>query len=218
MIFLQFGLFVFEFLDVCFLLMGDEMKVSLFLCVTVFFSGCAVFTERKANPVIVNRTSSEGKFVETLSTTAERRLVLIKHLGTDEIAKIKAQDPDAFVSDTVFCAEPSPDSLEAVAASFGGNASNTSGQVSQEVAFEKSLVTSAALATKRSQGLQFYRDTIFGLCQARMNGFMGNRELATQLKFARMEAASMIKEELKTSGFNSAPQVNVSIAPSKKEP
>lgn len=185
-------------------------------------SACGLVTGPKANPVIKNTTNTDANFTQTLGTTAERRLVLIKNIGTDEKTRLREEqrrdlansndkdDNVAFISDG-FCAEPSPDSLEALASNFNANVSQTKPASSQSLQLQQALTTSAALATKRSQGLQFYRDTVFGLCQARLNGFISNKDFVDQLAHTRKVAAELMIAEMKTASF--AKPVEVRIAP-----
>ena len=139
--------------------------LALTLSASISGCGASIFTEPKANPVIEDRLGSpfaKEEVLGTLATTAERRLVLTPLQG-EHYGK--------------FCAEPSPDAAEALVATFkaavDGNvttANSVQGALKAELA--RSLATSIAALTKRSQGLQFFRDGVFALCQSRMNGFI----------------------------------------------
>ncbi|WP_234416933.1 hypothetical protein [Loktanella sp. Alg231-35] len=181
------------------------------MSILVLLTACGAnpFVPPKANPIIIDRTPDEGDYTQTVATTAERRLVLVRQVGTDE--QLRLRNANIHINEG-FCAEPSPDAIEAIAATFELSASNTAAANSQEAQFGQALASSAALGTKRTQGLQFYRDTIFGLCQARMNGFMSNAELKTQLRFAREAAVRLMLAEINSTGFSTPPTVNVTVA------
>lgn len=156
--------------------------------------GVAAFTEPKTNPVIEDRVSGA---VATLATTAERRIVMIPLIGENK---------------GKFCAEPSPDAVESLAASFkgaleiGAKVENQGeGKLKGEIA--RAISTSVAALTKRTQGLQLYRDGVFALCQSRMNGFMSNKEYRIALRFLRDAAVKLIDKEISAANWNAAPTV-----------
>lgn len=107
-----------------------------------------------------------------------------------------------------FCAEPSPDAIEAVAAAFGAaiEASNQAqAGVNQELAarFAREVATSTASMFRRSQGVQLYRDGAFFLCQAMMNGYIDAYEYRQALKYLRYDAVFLIEKELATDYWKS---------------
>lgn len=167
-------------------------------------SGCGVsyFTEPKSNPVIEDRLGNPlgGEIIGTLATTAERRIVLAPLQG-ENVGK--------------FCAEPSPDAAEALVATFKAalegsatTASSAEGQVKGELA--RSIATSIGALTKRSQGLQFFRDGVFALCQSRMNGFIEDEdEFKEQYYRLRDISADLIRLEISGPNWNAQPNVTV---------
>jgi hypothetical protein len=104
--------------------------------------------------------SLDGSTYEYLSPTASRRIIIVTK-GSDGKARL--------------CAEPPPDVAEAFAAAFAAGlqvaaqqGSDTtlgaSGQTARQAA------TSIAPLLYRTQGIQFYRDSLWALC----NDFLSN--------------------------------------------
>lgn len=139
----------------------NHMRSILALSVAVMMSGCGLpyFTEPKANPTI---EQNFGEGYSALVTTAERRIVI-------------SSDAEKTGVPQMVCAEPSPDAIESIAASFGAEADvkisdPTGAEQSAKAAFARGVATSAGALTRRSQGVQFFRDGVFALCQGAMNG------------------------------------------------
>ena len=161
--------------------------------------GTSLFADLKTNPVIEDRISDAAG---TLATTAERRLVL---LPLDPANRGK------------FCAEPSPDAAESIASTFRAALEAEASAKSEGVdaagklkaEFARNLLTSVAAHTRRTQGLQFYRDGVFAYCQARMNGFMNHDEYRVAMQFLRQEAVKLIDAEIKTDNWGKLPTVTV---------
>ena len=79
----------------------------------------------------------------------------------------------------------------------------------------KGLITSVASLTKRSQGLQWFRDGVFALCQSRMNGFIDNAEFTKQLYKLRDISKELMLKEMENPNWNAAPTVTIAApAPS----
>lgn len=165
--------------------------------------GLSTFTEPKSNPVIEDKIDNAAG---TLATTAERRIVLL---------------PLTRKNKGKFCAEPSPDAIESLAASFKGALdANVSvpgkGQGAVKAEIARAIATSVGALTKRTQGLQLYRDGVFALCQSRMNDFMSDEEYGTALRHLRDAAEKLIEIEIRGSNWNAAPSITVqSPAPSQ---
>ena len=69
--------------------------------------------------------------------------------------------------------------------------------------------TSVAALTRRTQGLQFYRDGVFAYCQARMNGFMSQDEYRVAMQFLRQDAVKLIEAEINTENWGKLPTATV---------
>lgn len=180
----------------------------LFLMLACTLSGCGLnmFTEPKTNPEIEDRIGSplspSGELIGTLSTTAERRIVVAP------LVPAKAG---------LFCAEPSPDAAESLAAIFKASAeveATGANSVSQSAkgALARTLITSVGALTRRSQGLQFFRDGVFALCQFRMNGFISTQEFERQYYELRDASAALIQAEVSKANWN-APATLLVLAP-----
>lgn len=124
----------------------------------LLLAGCATFTSPKEQPVIEDKL---GENFGTLAVTAERRIIIF---GRD-----KSKNGEKLV-----CAEPSPDVAESLVSSLkavaeasvkkGGAETNAGLEIS------KSLATAISSVFTRSQGIQFFRDNMYALCQAHLNG------------------------------------------------
>ncbi len=151
-----------------------------------------------ADPVIASPIGSE---VNALATGAERRLV-ITTLVTDTSGRTAR----------VVCAEPSPDAIEALTASVEASLAGTS-RANDQVTLNqaKELSTAVGSLVKRSQGLQFFRDGIFALCQGSMNGLRHGASITEQYASLQKDAKELILAELRTSGWNSQPNITIQV-------
>jgi len=157
----------------------------LILLVAALSSGCALFTSPKEQPVIENHSNNwlNNKKMGLLSTTAERREVLIKY------------------PENKFCAEPSPDVAESLVSSLSllaqGNAKDeTAGEASARLEATKTLATSIRTLFTRSQGAQFFRDGLFHLCQAYLNQAITEAEYVALYKELLTKSQELIQAEL----------------------
>lgn len=104
--------------------------------------------------------------VHALSTKVERRLVLM-----DRRENNKKKEKYTLT----VCAEPSPEAAQALNSfsRFSGTLKDKA-TMTQETALKiaRDLSTAVSVSFKRTQGLQFYRDGAYQLCQAYMNGFI----------------------------------------------
>ena len=133
---------------------------------------------------------TEDVGVRALSTKAERRLVLM-----DRYEKKKSEYK------LKVCAESHPEATQSLKSDF-----ELEGKV-ENIEIAKSLdalETKVVPFFKRSQGLQFYRDGAFQLCQAWMNGLIRGAyhdgEFIRQLNLLRETAQTIILHEV-ANGF-----------------
>ncbi len=131
------------------------------LALAAGMSGCGAqfFTEPATNPSI---EKNFGKGYSSLVTTADRRIVISSDSKYTHVPQM-------------VCAEPSPDAISSVAASFGAQAkagiTDAAGNTQEaSAAFARGVATAAGALSRRSQGVQFFRDGVFALCQGAMNG------------------------------------------------
>ena len=124
----------------------------------LLLGGCALQGGR-TDPVIPARIDDR---VSALATGADRRLVLASE------TKLKA---DGEGGNLLVCAEPSPDAIEALSSSVEASvAAQLTGSETANVDAASRLATNVAMALRRTQGLQLFRDGVFALCQGAMNG------------------------------------------------
>ena len=138
--------------------------------------------------------------VRALSTKMERQLVLM------EREKHKDEETGKETYFLTVCAEPQAEATQSLK-----SLSEMSGELSGDVVdavkmlaeINRELSTDVAMQFKRSQGLQFYRDGAFQLCQAYINGLLGNdgqKTFLAELHALRKTAANIILHEV-THGF-----------------
>ena len=146
------------------------MKTTiLVVAVTCVATGCALFTPPNENPVTQDYAGSifSSRKVNVFSLTPERRTVLV----------LKNVEGSVSASKVLVCAEPPPDAAQNIASSMrafaeasakdkSGNAAGASAE------FSKALNTSMTSLFFRSQGIQLFRDGLFSLCQANLNGLL----------------------------------------------
>lgn len=120
----------------------------LVLSSTTLLLGCS----SKLSSVISTKINTNHP---ALALSAERRLVIGKN------------------NQDVICAEPSPDATQSLLSIFslGGKGTGLTGKES-ELGLTDILQTVPFQLFARSQGVQFYRDSIFALCQMAMNNWV----------------------------------------------
>ncbi|MBI3001123.1 MAG: hypothetical protein HYY46_22115 [Deltaproteobacteria bacterium] len=162
--------------------------------------GLSIFAEPKTNPVIEDRVGRIGSQpVGTLATTAERRIVLVR---------IDPEDKKTFGR---FCSEPPPDAAENIANSltFAVQAAvkTPEAEGSGRLELAKQLATTVQSLFHRSQGLQLYRDGLYNLCMAWVNGVVNDGQEFTKRADALLNVAqTLIAHELeKTNGIIGGP-------------
>ena len=149
--------------------------------------------------------------VRAASTRAERRIILFERNPTG-VLKV--------------CAEPPAEALQALSSTSDLRAAiekgKTGGPLSKLSAQgEFGLATAVQSAFRRTQGLQFYRDGAYQLCQALINGLFDGEtdggakgkkgDYLSQLKKLQKRAADLIEQEIKQPGFYAGQLPGVSI-------
>ncbi|MFY9261541.1 MAG: hypothetical protein WAO71_13655 [Gallionella sp.] len=136
-------------------------------------SGCALFTPPMEDPVRQDYVGSifSDRKTNIFSLTPERRTVLVVRNVNNAVSP----------AEVVVCAEPPPDVAQNIASSIRAlaeaAAKDTSGKSAGASAeFSKTLNTSVVSLFYRSQGVQLFRDGLFSLCQANMNGLIKDKE------------------------------------------
>ena len=125
----------------------------------LFLGGCSAYINRPVHTLGALAPFSKMEEHRGVAVTAEKRLVMEKN----ESGK-----------DFIICAEPSPDVAQSILSIFKTTADwgKPKGLNSTELASLFSAIPFPLVV--RSQGLQFYRDSVFALCQMGMNGWIGN--------------------------------------------
>lgn len=154
---------------------------TTFVIFVISISGCS--TQREVDPLLVDDLSPSGFWssfafnwgvnyegVNSLSTTASRRIVILKQIPGGDIGK-----------QVTLCSEPPPDVGEAFASAVSdavkaaGSDPNSGITASLSNEYAKAAATQIAPLLYRTQGLQLYRDSIHGLCIDKMNGWYDNQ-------------------------------------------
>ncbi len=162
---------------------------------------CSYFNKREPQSPIIPDNS---RGVTTFAIIPSRRLVILKPTPTTEQEKMAFGEnkiDDIFFPKQI-CGEPPPDVSDNIATAIS-EALSAKGNVAEKGSLEfasnfaKSLSTTAVLLFKRTQGLQLYRDGMYNLCLAVMNGQIGNRaEYDAAAKSLLAEAVKLIEKEI----------------------
>jgi hypothetical protein len=158
------------------------------LCASLSACGMSWIAEPKTNPVIEDRVGLFGRQpVGTLATTAERRIVLVR---------IAENDPKL----GQFCAEPPPDAAENIANKLAlaveATVKTPEAEGSGRLELAKQLATSVQSLFHRSQGLQFYRDSMYNLCQSYLNGALDPNQFIERSGVLLDKSHELILKEL----------------------
>lgn len=150
-------------------------KITAILLV-ISLSGCAsYFTARP--PVIEDRVGHFGnQMVGTLATAPDYRVVYVK---LAENAKL--------------CAEAPADAGAQFGQSFAASLA-TKTQLSAEA--RANLAVAMKQLFKRSQGIQFFRDGSFALCNLFLNDGVTESQYLAELKELRRDAKELIESEI----------------------
>jgi hypothetical protein len=154
----------------------------------VALSGCSALTSPIEKPIIEDHSGNLGTF----ATVAERRMVITKK----DYSNVAGKD----VYESKFCAEPPPDATQSIAsaltAALSGNAAGLKAKPEVSVEFAKSLETTAKSLFQRSQGIQLFRDGLYNLCQAYLNGAVDTAQYNTLYAALLTTASVIIKDEV----------------------
>ncbi len=140
------------------------LQTSILSSITVLaISGCSFVTPPMEKPIIEDH-SHDGR-VTTFATIPSRRMVILTEHSKNSGKIILCAEPSADVSDNI---------ASTLAAAVTAKGPTTSEKSAGEIAgsISKTLATTAQHLFKRTQGLQLYRDGMYNLCQARMNGII----------------------------------------------
>lgn len=150
----------------------------------VLLAGCGMelIADRTTNPVISNFEMVGGKKVGVLSTTAERRVIVVFDGGPNG---------------TVVCPGPSPDAIAALSHSVDASVkADISGKASGSSSLESAAALSASLGLYRSQGLQDHREKIFAGCLLYGMGGINGKQYLDLIGDPQNETGKQIAKEM----------------------
>jgi len=132
---------------------------------------------------------SHDNRVTAFATVPSRRMVILTENKKDSGKIILCAEPSADVSDNI------ASSLAAAVTAKGPSSGDKSaGEVATSIS--KTLATTAQHLFKRTQGLQLYRDGMYNLCQARMNGIINDVQFQTGAAELLKQSAILIQSEI----------------------
>ncbi|MGN6150135.1 MAG: hypothetical protein ACTHPD_16505 [Rhizomicrobium sp.] len=151
----------------------------------IALSGCGTewFASRETNPSIEQVVKDDtGREVMVFATTAQRRVVVAK-LGGDGAGD--------------FCAEPPPDTAENIASSIAAQISAKDNlNDNAQGALANSFTSAVQSLSRRSQGVIFFRDGMFNLCQEALNGTLKEANFDGEYEKLLDKSAALIEHEL----------------------
>jgi hypothetical protein len=165
---------------------------------------CSAFTPPIAKPIIEDHAQKQ---INTFAVMPSRRMVIVKSNVNQQGDAMPATGltdtgllPDRAV---MLCAEASPDVSDDIAASVAAAAAAkgpvpAGGASAPELgaSFAQVLATTGQALFKRTQALQLYRDIGYHLCQAKMNGFIDDKQFGEKLAHAEATASSVMQYEI----------------------
>lgn len=167
-------------------------SVPIFLSISLtmlLFTGCAHFTPPKEHPVQYDKIAISRilgtRIGSVFSMTPERRTVIVV-----------PQKPVDFR----ICAEPPPDVAENLASTIRfiaeAQVKHPEIPVGVSAEFYRAFASSSMRLFYRSQGIQLFRDGMYNLCQAYMNGAITEKEYVEKYKELLDSATKLIIEEM----------------------
>lgn len=166
------------------------MKTTLSILGSVaalVFSGCSYITPPLEKPIIEDH-SHDGR-VTTFATIPSRRVVFLTEHQKESGKIILCAEPAADVSDNI-----ASSLAQAVTAKGPTTGKKSAAEVAASIS--KTLATTAQHLFKRTQGLQLYRDGMYNLCQARMNGIIDDETFKTQADTLLEKSVILIQAEI----------------------
>lgn len=162
-----------------------HVLTGLFLVLPIV--GCSAFTPPLEKPIIEDH-SHDGR-VTTFATIPSRRMVILTEHKKNSGDIILCAEPSADVSDNI---------VSSLAASVSAKGPSTGEKTAGEVAssISKTLASTAQHLFKRTQGLQLYRDGMYNLCQARMNGIIDNKTFEDRSNLLLEKTTRLIEIEI----------------------
>lgn len=155
------------------------MRLIVIVLSAMLLNGCAYYLT--ARPPIMERKLGKpfGESVGVVATAADYRMVYVK-----------------ISDDAALCAEAPPDAAAQFASTFAAALKTTQPQVPLSADAQVGLAVAMKQLFKRSQGVQFYRDGAFFLCNMYLNGAINKQQYFTELQSLRVTASNLISTEI----------------------
>ena len=154
-------------------------KILIIVLVSVLAGGCSHFPGGANDPIIKVSMSPSGNEFEGIATQADRRLVITRE---------KEENSNSQNEMPAICAEPFPDGvalfnkLDKINIEING----------QKLGKESGETRNVTIPFELHPALKFYRDGVFALCQAAMNGWV---RVKPQLVIYKKEDSDSGKED-----------------------
>lgn len=166
-------------------------------------TGCSTFTPPIAKPIIEDHAQDQ---INAFAIMPSRRMVIVKSNINKHGSSVpkEALTSKGLLTDNalIVCSEASPDVSDDIAANLAaalsgkGPSPNGVEAAQAGASIAQALATSGQSLFKRSQALQFYRDTAYHLCQAKMNGFLNDEEFRDRMLTAENNAVAVLSAEI----------------------
>lgn len=162
-------------------------NVIAYSSIAVSLAGCTSLTPPMERPIIEDH-SHDGR-ITTFATIPSRRMVVLTEHEKNSGRIVLCAEPSADVSDNI---------ASSLAAAMTAKGPSSGDKTSAELAasISKTLATTAQHLFKRTQGLQLYRDGMYNLCQARMNGIINDATFIERADALLDKATKLIEKEL----------------------
>lgn len=156
------------------------------LTATLAITGCAGSFLNPRPAVIEDKLGKYGgEKVGTLATAADYRVVYVR-LDSKKDKKEWSR----------ICAEPSPDAAAEFSSALAGNIKDNKTQIDAGVA--ANMAAAMQQLFHRSQGVQFYRDGSFALCNMYMNDVISKPEYLAAMNKLLEKSSGLIEKEVAT--------------------
>ncbi len=154
----------------------------------------------------VHRDFSPSNGTGALIDIKQRAIIVTKNKKDEVVEKTigdgKTTKTTKTTHDVSVCAEPSPDAMSAYAGELAGKL-NLSGDKAVEMA--QAMRESAAFTGLRTQSIQLLRDSMYRLCEARMNQSVSQSEYEIMMRRSQKHMVALLAIEQLTGVVKAAP-------------
>ena len=173
-----------------------RMKILFATFLSLLLAGCTFFTKPLERPVIEQKTHKflDVEKVSIFSSTASRRHTIVHMPELDmEVLEHLTKEEQAKLQLTMVCSEPPSDVAEMIISNLKFLIENSK---QGKVGFAESISTNVDRLLHRTQGIQFFRDSVFHLCLARLNGVFDDDMYEQQFQELVKISRKLIQSEL----------------------